>query len=343
MNAFTQVTLLPINSINTINIIDQNQINDVFIHNNNLSTISNALQIQSRNDILAAVSKQLQNLQHILQVYNSTFTFVIKSLGLKLTNLMNNGHHLSSQTIAEDIQKIINIQNKMWTDLNEQKNITDQELNRVKHTLITQRHSQQASSILIKQQNDINNVISSQLNNPMVTQLAHTYNYTVSDDLSQLIHSVNNSSNIHPNKYNILNVNNPFIVNSNHPNTATVTNMNTNTNKVDEDVPKLMVQHSTPTINFNLNCNKTSEKKKRKRRGYNGPYSEEEKKFMKEFDRNQTTEDIIALSIEMENKFKVKRSPYGLAQKMHQMGIINSRLKAVFQVCLSNVPLSRNT
>ena len=85
--------------------------------------------------------------------------------------------------------------------------------------------------------------------------------------------------------------------------------------------------------NNDVNVNPTnSDKKKRKRRGYNGPYSEEEKKFMKDFAKNETTEDIIELSIKMENKFKVKRSPYGLAQKMYQMGIINSRLKAIFQV-----------
>ena len=76
----------------------------------------------------------------------------------------------------------------------------------------------------------------------------------------------------------------------------------------------------------------SSSKRKRKRRGYNGPYSEEEQNFMRNWPKNQTPQDILNMSNAMENRFKVKRSPYGLAQKMYQMGIINSRLKAIFQV-----------
>eukprot|EP01083_Nonionella_stella_P045853 122900_1 len=91
---------------------------------------------------------------------------------------------------------------------------------------------------------------------------------------------------------------------------------------------------STSTVPSTVTTETAMHKKKRKRRGYNGPYSVEEKQFMTDFNdkhKCDTTDDIIALSEELATKFKVKRSPYGLAQKMYQMNIINSRLKALFQ------------
>ena len=89
---------------------------------------------------------------------------------------------------------------------------------------------------------------------------------------------------------------------------------------------------SSQSTNGNVNVNANVNKRKRKRRGYNGPYSEEEQSFMRNWPKNQTPQDILNMSNAMEHRFKVKRSPYGLAQKMYQMGIINSRLKAIFQV-----------
>jgi len=448
-NAFTQLTLLPVNG--SINITDHNQMN----HNNN-NNLSMTLQAQLRHNLVSTVSKQAENVQKILQCYNSDFSVSIQSL----TNSINNTNTNSNNQLINDVQTVINLQDKLWKDLTQQKNVTDSELQNIKHTLINvvAQQQQQQQVILINQQTGMNNFITTSqninnlmnlskqtqqaqqptilvvgnnnINNHQMVQLAvndmnnqgqgrinipsnpnipsvndmviannhpsllfnhsnHGQVDTADRNLSQLLNNVNNvsnsniinsssctgtsprRSNMHAN--NILNVNNPFIVNSNNnPNTnnsnpahnsttnsSHINNINSSTNEIDRELAKILAQHSFPVIdnnsnnlnafdgnnnindlvdispsndtNSNINGNISNNRKKRKRRGYNGPYSEEEKNFMKDFNRNKTTEDIIALSIEMENKFKVKRSPYGLAQKMYQMGIINSRLKAIFQ------------
>eukprot|EP01084_Bolivina_argentea_P078410 142267_1 len=265
---------------------------------NNNTSVSILLGIQSRNTILNTIKNMLNNLQNVLFQYNTAFTFPIQSI----TNKLNNSSTQSTifQSISNDIQTCLLLQDKMWKDIITQKTAADSELYAVQQNII---NLQQSNTLYIKPQQVPPNtpfIILKTLPNH------NTYNS------SQTLSSVHCNNSV------------PLVSNRSLGSTTSI-------------IQSIESNASGPKIK--TPDNKKIDKRKRKRRGYNGPYSDEEKKFMINYNKNnkcETTNDIVNLSNAMETKFKVKRSPYGLSQKMYQMNLINSRLKALFQRQFAN-------
>ena len=297
---------------------------------------------------MQSMTKSIQNYSTLQQIQNISSSHLWKSLD-------------------NDISNAILINEQMWKEINNQKVTTTNQLTNM-HQAIKQLCQQ--NILLIDQNNNNKNISLSQIlttNIPTVQNI--TISDISPPSLSNQNHKqmingpvllLNNAKTANNNNNSNGNINN-----SNNHNNGVTMNMSNNSRILSSDNyghtilhPKVQnvnghnrsslnqhsEQHTNPSPNINNNNNSFnnnqpnhhhnnhSAKRKRKRRGYNGPYSEEEQNFMRNWQKNQTPQDILKMSNEMEKKFKVKRSPYGLAQKMYQMNIINSRLKAIFQV-----------
>eukprot|EP01083_Nonionella_stella_P002895 8283_1 len=261
----------------------------------------------ARNTVLTTVSQMIDNMQQIIVSYNKAFCLPLQSITNSISNYsaIQQIQPLSSECLWSSLS--LHITNCIMLKQQMFADIAAQQ--RLAETHLS--NIQQAILVLQQQSMPQIQTVETQPVTPI-----HVQNISVHS--SQISHST--------------------------PTAVAVSNSTNNTVTKPSNVhaiPNSMYRKSHSNRS-NVSVDKPITKPKRTRRGYNGPYSEDEQRFMRNWKYIESPQDIIQMSRQMEDQFKVKRSPYGLSQKMYQLGLINSRLKAIFQRQLEKKTLSEN-